>query len=317
MQTPFGARLPLSRAAVDRDHAGRTRPLAELCAEPGAAALVLHEGRVLMSGPASVAWIPGSGVAERALTLYLGRDREPSAAPVPASPRLAVILEDSEAAAALAATTLGRAAAPEDWGMLRALGDRLDPRDAAFATEALALANWHHATGFSPASGSPTTVEMGGWVRRDAEGREHFPRTDTAVIVAVTDDEDRLLLGSNALWETRRFSLLAGFVEPGESFEQAVVREVLEESGLLVAEPRYLGSQPWPFPASLMVGFRARLAAGESRPDGEEIVELRWLSRAELAAAVVAGELLPPGAVSIARALIEDWFGGPLPEPAA
>ena len=117
---------------------------------------------------------------------------------------------------------------------------------------------------FSPRTGEPTIPEFGGWVRRtpasaDAPGQENFPRTDAAIIVGITDADDRLLLGSNALWEKNRFSLLAGFVEPGESLEAAVLREVYEESGIRIVEPAYFGSQPWPFPASLMVRARPGL----------------------------------------------------------
>ncbi|HXR44149.1 MAG TPA: NAD(+) diphosphatase, partial [Pseudolysinimonas sp.] len=147
----------------------------------------------------------------------------------------------------------------------------------------------------------------------DPGGREVFPRTDAAIIVGITDADDRLLLGSNAMWAANRFSVLAGFVEPGESLEAAVVREVFEESGLRVTDPVYLGSQPWPFPASLMVGFRARLADGEpadTHPDGEEILALRWFTREEMAAAIADGSIGLPGRASIARAIIEDWYGG-------
>ncbi|MEO8262746.1 MAG: NAD(+) diphosphatase, partial [Pseudolysinimonas sp.] len=136
-------------------------------------------------------------------------------------------------------------------------------------------------------------------------------RTDAAVIVGITDADDRMLLGSNALWEANRFSLLAGFVEPGESLEAAVIREVFEESGLIVADPVYLGSQPWPFPASLMVGFRAHVPVEHptvGTPDGNEIIALRWFTRDEIAAAA-SGEIMLPGPTSIARAIIEDWFG--------
>ena len=132
------------------------------------------------------------------------------------------------------------------------------------------------------------------------------------MIVGITDVDDRMLLGSNALWEANRFSLLAGFVEPGESLEAAVIREVREESGLRVVDPVYLGSQPWPFPASLMIGFRAHVPASESTtgtPDGDEILELRWFTRDELRDAAAAGEIILPGPTSIARAIIEDWYG--------
>ena len=142
-----------------------------------------------------------------------------------------------------------------------------------------------------------------------------FPRTDAAVIALVTDQHDRIVLGSNALWEARRYSLLAGFVEPGESLEAAVIREVFEESGLVVTNPVYVGSQPWPFPASLMVGFRADIdetSMANIRPDGTEIIDLRWFSREELLASL--DDVLLPGRPSIARAMIEDWLGDELPE---
>jgi NAD+ diphosphatase len=154
-------------------------------------------------------------------------------------------------------------------------------------------------------------------VRRDTAGHELFPRTDAAIIVGVTDRDDRILLGSNAAWDTGRYSLLAGFVEPGESLEDAVRREVHEESGVHVEEPEYLGSQPWPFPASLMLGFRARALDGDPttiRPDGVEIMDLRWFSRDDIRAE--AGTTLHlPGRTSIARAILEEWFGGPIDVP--
>jgi NAD+ diphosphatase len=134
----------------------------------------------------------------------------------------------------------------------------------------------------------------------------------------VTDADDRLLLGSNAQWESNRYSLLAGFVEPGESLEAAVEREVYEESGIRVTDPVYRGSQPWPFPASLMIGFTARIddtIESELTPDGAEILDLRWMSHDELYAA--RNEIALPGPTSIARALIEEWYGGPLGEPPA
>jgi NAD+ diphosphatase len=179
-------------------------------------------------------------------------------------------------------------------------------------TEALAILNWHHSHGFSPRTGNPTVPEKGGWVRRDPmSDTEVFPRTDPAVIVGIVDAQDRMLLGSNALWESQRYSLLAGFVEPGESLEAAVIREVFEESGVRVVDPVYLGSQPWPFPASLMLGFTARVAddfTGDLAPDGTEILDLRWFSREELIASL--DHVILPGRTSIARAIIEEWYGG-------
>jgi NAD+ diphosphatase len=280
--------------------------------DPAARVIVLHERTVLLAGESTLALLPPSAVPAHELALYLGRavDDEPE---LPTgTPILALLVDDATAAATAAA--LG---ADARWGELRTIGHALSVRDAGLFTEALALANWHASYGFSPRTGHPSIPDASGWTRRDAEtGTELFPRTDAAIIVGITDDDDRLLLGSNALWESNRFSLLAGFVEPGESLEAAVIREVFEESGIRVVDPQYKGSQPWPFPASLMVGFRARVAPGESttgRPDGEEILAVRWFSRAELAAAVEAGEVRLPGATSLARAIIDDWYGGELP----
>jgi NAD+ diphosphatase len=155
-------------------------------------------------------------------------------------------------------------------------------------------------------------------VRTSASNQQIFPRTDAAVIVLVTDDDDRILLGNNAMWESNRYSLLAGYVDPGESFEAAVEREVFEESGLRIDRAQYVGSQPWPFPASLMVGFVARVRsdseASNLQPDGEEILSLRWFSRDELRGSL--DDIILPGRTSIARSLIEQWFGEPLDQDA-
>jgi NAD+ diphosphatase len=146
------------------------------------------------------------------------------------------------------------------------------------------------------------------------DGTEHFPRTDPAVIMLVTDPDDRCLLGRNAAWPGRRVSILAGFVEPGESAEQAVIREVAEEVQIKVTNVRYVGSQPWPMPRSLMLGFRAEAPAGQDIVvDAEEIAEAFWFSREELVAAIRSREIALPPPVSIARQIIEQWFGGPLP----
>jgi NAD+ diphosphatase len=206
--------------------------------------------------------------------------------------------------------------AEASWGNLRSIATQLSDRDAGLFTEALSILNWHSSHLFSPRTGERTVVEKAGWVRRDpASGLDVFPRTDPAVIVGVIDSNDRLLLGSNALWESNRYSLLAGFVEPGESLEAAVQREIFEESGVPVVDPVYLGSQPWPFPASLMLGFTASVApdfTGQGTPDGTEILDLRWFSREELAASL--NDIRLPGHSSIARAIIEHWYGQPIDE---
>jgi NAD+ diphosphatase len=308
----FSSRLPLSRSEIDRDHLGRAGGVEALLSDPATRAVALHDGKALLAGPAALAVLPAASIPH-VDALYLGRAISDTPDLPAGSPVVALLLDDAQAAA----LTLGRGGRPEGdegrhWGDLRRLGHRLGERDAGLFTQALALANWHIAYGFSPRTGEATRIGAAGWTRVDADGRELFPRTDAAVIVGITDSDDRLLLGSNALWETNRFSLLAGFVEPGESLEAAVIREVHEESGLRVADPVYLGSQPWPFPASLMVGFRAHVPEGESTvatPDGDEILELRWFTRDELRDAAAAREIILPGPTSIARAIVEDWYG--------
>jgi NAD+ diphosphatase len=202
---------------------------------------------------------------------------------------------------------------------LRDVGPLLGARDAGLLVNAVALGNWHATHPHCSRCGQPTRVSAAGHLRRcDADGSEHFPRTDPAVIMAIVDEADRILLGRQASWDPGRFSTLAGFVEPGESLEQAVRREVAEEVGLEVGPVRYLGSQPWPFPSSLMLGFLGRsLTTSVQLVDGE-IAEARWFSRVELAEAVRAGDVRLPSAVSIARRLVEYWYAEPLPaEPAA
>jgi NAD+ diphosphatase len=309
LSRPFSSRLPLSRSEIDRDHLSRAGGVEALLAEPATRAIVLHDGRALLAGPDELAILPAASIAHVA-AFYLGRSRSDAPDLPTGSPVVALLVDDAQAA-----ELSGPVPADDAWGDLRRLGHRLGTRDAGLFTQALALANWHSAYGFSPRSGAATEVGAAGWTRVDPDGREVFPRTDAAVIVGITDVDDRMLLGSNAMWEANRFSLLAGFVEPGESLEAAVIREVHEESGLVVADPVYLGSQPWPFPASLMVGFRAHVPADQptvGTPDGEEILALRWFTRDELRAAAASREIILPGPTSIARAIVEDWFGDEL-----
>lgn len=197
---------------------------------------------------------------------------------------------------------------------LREAGALLSERDARLMVHAVALENWQRMHRFCSRCGERTVIAAAGHVRRcPACGAEHYPRTDPAVIMLVTDADDRALLGRQVHWPRGRFSTLAGFVEPGESIEQAVVREAGEEVGVEIGEVEYVASQPWPFPSSLMLGFVARATSTEIRVDGEEIEEARWFSREELRAAFASGEVLPPSGISIAARLIELWYGEPLP----
>ncbi|WP_116452591.1 NAD(+) diphosphatase [Blastococcus litoris] len=197
----------------------------------------------------------------------------------------------------------------DTWTGLREVGADLGDLDAGLLVEAIGILEWHDRHRFSPLTGNATTVERAGWVQRDPEtGTEFFPRTDPAVIMLVHDG-DRVVLGRQAVWPPGRFSILAGFVEPGESAEAAVAREVAEEVGLAVTGIRYVGSQPWPFPQSLMLGFVARVDGPDDLVlDPTEIEEARWFTREELARGEGPAALPPP--VSIARHILDRWIAG-------
>ncbi|GIF72844.1 NAD(+) diphosphatase [Asanoa siamensis] len=212
---------------------------------------------------------------------------------------------------------------------LRDVGHRLDDRDAGLLTTALALLNWHSRSAYSPQTGQPTTVGDAGWSRVDAAGNQTWPRTDPAMIVLVNDGvagpEGRCLLGNNATWPKkagfRRFSCLAGYVEPGESAEAAVTREVFEEVGITLDRVDYVASQAWPFPGSLMLGYSAVADATQPiKVDPAEITEARWFTRREIHA-LLSGQTVDLGTpeepavmtlpmeVSIAHYLITTWAG--------
>ena len=202
------------------------------------------------------------------------------------------------------------------WRTLREVGPWLGNTDVAWWMTAQGLILWHRTHRFCSRCGAPTVAASAGWVRVcPREGRESYPRTDPAVIMGIRDDEDRLLLARSPAWPQGRRSVLAGFVEPGESLEDAVRREVAEEVGLRVGSVEYAGSQPWPFPASLMVGFRGWTFEPELRLDPGEIAEAEWYTREQVREGVDAGTLLLPGRMSIARRLVEEWFGQRLHVP--
>ena len=196
---------------------------------------------------------------------------------------------------------------------LRSLGALLDETHLDLVTTAVALVNWHKVAPYCGQCGTLTQVREGGhlrWCERCQ--RQRFPRTDPAIIVAILDDTGRLLLGHHVNWDPTRVSILAGFVEAGESLEQAVHREIFEESGLRLSTLRYLGSQPWPFPRSLMLGFVARSIGTEITVDGTEIQWANFYTRTELEALVAAGELTLPMKSSIASRIITAWRRGEL-----
>ncbi|WP_448711250.1 NAD(+) diphosphatase [Microbacterium profundi] len=204
------------------------------------------------------------------------------------------------------------AAPAETWLGLRDTGGLLDPESTELLVESIALAGWLTDARFCAKCGSDTELRQGGWSRRcSACQHDIFPRTDPAVIVAVeSEDGEKLLLGANANWHGRMYSCFAGFVEAGESLELTVHREIEEEAGVRLDSVRYIGSQPWPYPRSLMVGFRATASdERRARPDGEEIIDVRWFTRDEIGSALDGGGPVGlPGPASIARSLIQGWY---------
>ena len=306
--SPLGL-LPLARTAVDRGSARRAGAdfFETLLADGGTRVMYLAQGRTLVRDSVLVLQeAPGSGFG--AEPVYLGRTLEAAQVPLGTDIVLITLPEPDPALEVDGAA----------WVSLRAAATHLGALDAGLFVEAAAIANWHSVHTHCPRCGAETEPESGGWVRRCREdGSSHFPRTDPAIIVSVIDEQDRILLGSAAAWPGNRYSTLAGFVEPGESLEAAVIREVEEESGVVVHSPQYLGSQPWPFPCSLMLGFTARASDSVARADGVEMSDVRWFSRAELTEAVSSGEITIAGPISIARNLIERWYGGTITEPEA
>jgi NADH pyrophosphatase NudC (nudix superfamily) len=289
--------LALARGTVDRVTEKRADQdwLDAAWKDPRTRVLVVLDGRALVRADWELIFVP-PGEAPAGIRMLLGQDAD----------GVVYFGVDGEL------PPLADGARPAS---LREVGALLGDRDAGLFTHAVALANWHDTHTRCPLDGTPTVPAPGGHSTIcPKDGSEHFPRTDPAVIMLVTDPDDRCLLARNVAWPRRRVSILAGFVDPGESAEQAVVREVAEETGIKVNDVRYLGSQPWPMPRSLMLGYRAEASAGqEIAVDHDELAEAHWFSRDELLAAIKAREIALPPSVSIARHIIEAWFGGPLP----
>ena len=303
---PLG-RLALSRSTVDRatDRRGDAAWLAAAWADPRTRVLVVQDGQALVTtrdGQLELVFVSPAEAPE-GTRYFLGVDA------------------DGIAYFGVSGAVQGEPGNRSDSAVakpmaLRQAGALLSDRDAGLMVHAVALAYWHDTHTHCPRCGTPTVPAPAGHLTTcPKDGTEHFPRLDPAVIMLVLDPDDRLMLARNALWPRGRMSVVAGFVEPGESAEHAVAREVYEETSVVVSQVRYLGSQPWPMPRSLMLGYEAKASGGQQiTVDEEEIGEARWFSRAELRAAIESGELGIAPSSSIARRLIEYWYGGELPD---
>jgi NAD+ diphosphatase len=285
--------LPYTGATLDRGDKIRKDParISELANSDRAVVLAATADAVLLDADAPrLRRVPAAGRLDPESAVLLGID---------ASGPMFAVDADSEVIAG------GRLVA------LRQAGLELEPSEGGLAAYLAALLNWHRRHGFCANCGARTAIADAGLERRCPRcGAHHFPRTDPVVIMLVEHD-GRILMGSRAGSPTGRYSVLAGFVSPGETAEEAVIREVKEESGIDVYDPHYVDSQPWPFPASLMLGFAARSDGGEPVIGDGELDEVRWFSREEVAAAARGeGAFQLPGEVSIARALIDRWLAG-------
>jgi NAD+ diphosphatase len=295
----MSAKPPLARAAIDRatHRRGDEVWLRHAWDNPASAVIVVDGGQVLVAAEKLV-WTSTSA-APAGDRIFLG---------VPAD-------STDRGYFAVAASLPDPAPEGTRLASLREVGADLSAADAGLLAQATSLERWHARHHYCPLCGAATTVVMGGHLRRCvADGSEHYPRTDPAVIMLVTDEAERALLGRQPAWPPGRMSTLAGYVDAGETLEQAVAREVVEEVGVLVDEVRYVASQPWPFPSSLMLAFTATARSTSINVDGAEISEARWFSRSDLIEQLAAGTLKLPMRSSVAYYLIDRWFGGNLAE---
>lgn len=221
-----------------------------------------------------------------------------------------ILLGEGQDGALRGAVRVGHVEADFDPLSMRMLGPMLGDEDASWAIHAVAISRWQQSHTYCSRCGDYLFSLRGGHLLVCPNCNvEHFPRCDPAAIMLITDERDRALLARNVGWPENRFSTLAGFVEPGESVEDALRREVHEEVGVTVGDVRYAGSQPWPFPSSLMLGFFGSALTTDIHTDDDEIAEADWFSRDELTRYLDGGKIvLPPSKVSISRFLIDSWL---------
>lgn len=306
---------PVPSAALDRQCEQRSEPgyLEGVLADPSHRVMVFHRGKALMDGPVPAYLSPEQVPAQLpqgTTTAYLGKV---------GAGHHHVLAEGTNLVLLALADDGGEPAwVPEGhfFAGFRDVAAHFGPVDEQSFIEAAAVANWHASHKHCPRCGAGTEVAFSGWMRRcPNDGSEHFPRTDPAAIVAIVGRDERILLANNFSWEENRYSTVAGFAEAGESAEQAAAREIFEEVGVRLHSLTYVASQAWPFPRSLMLGFIGYTNDQTARPDRVEVRGAKWFSREELQAAVLSGEAVISHRLSIARELIEHWYGGTIVEP--
>ncbi|RSX55540.1 NADH pyrophosphatase [Bifidobacterium dolichotidis] len=326
--------LPLAQGDISYEIERRNEPglIAQLLQEPHTHVILVRNGLLAVPRDAQrsphtrLATLPGSYVsaAVQALpiaAMYLGaygkgeQAERVIALNLTGLEGLAQELKESQEAqySVEAVTMLLRACAQLTWMDLRSFVPHASSREIGQATTALSLANWHDRQHYCPACGAPTVPAHAGWAQRCTnadDGRELFPRVEPAVITAIVDQDDRLLVQHNAAWSNPLlYSVSAGFVEAGENLEHAARREAFEETGIEIGEVKYLGSQPWPFPGSLMMAFKAVAKTTDIHVDNVETVAAEWVTREEYMRALVTGRMEPPVKAAIARVMIEQWLG--------
>lgn len=297
-------------AALDR--AGHLRPEAgRLLTARGAALLPVWQGKPLidLTGAAALGWVP----TDRDILAHA------------AEPPVFLGMSDGKPCFTADVSQLEELNADDIFcgGLcegakfidLRSIAPELLPGAAAMAATAKGVLEWHRTHRFCARCGNPSTMDEGGWRRRCGTcDALHFPRTDPVVIMAVLD-QDNVLLGRQSVWPEGMWSLLAGFMEPGETVEDAVRRETLEETGVKVGKVGYLASQPWPFPTNLMIGCQAKALTRKITVDATELEDAQWISRAKMQVIMEDRhpKIRPPRLGAIARSILLDWVAERIP----
>lgn len=302
-------------AVLDRQCEQRSEPgfMETVLGSTSHRVMVFHRGLALMRGgfpaflnPEALPAVPPEGTT----VVYLGKVRPGQDHALPQGTDLVLYALPPDAG------DLGWVPEGSTFARYRDVATGFTAVDEQAFVQAQSVANWHASHQHCPRCGSRTVTDVAGWMRRcPQDGSEHFPRTDPAVIVGIVGSDGRILLANNKQWENNRYSTVAGFVEGGESAEQAAVREIAEEVGVHLHALSYISSQAWPFPQSLMLGFIGHTRDTVAVPDNVEVRGARWFSRDELQSAVLSGEVQISHRLSIARTLIEHWYGAPVMEP--